>query len=89
LFSGLTLSLSFNFLILYPAMVLVMIGVAVLAHGEGVGAVVLMMIFCASAVQLGYFLGLVMRAVMTSFDSGLTVQSEAVRALHLAKKSRG
>jgi hypothetical protein len=61
---GLALGLRFNFLTLYPAILFAMIGAA--ASGDGIGATVLMMALGATAVQMGYLLGIAMRAAIAS-----------------------
>jgi hypothetical protein len=66
---GLALSLRFNCLILYPAIISVVIGAAVCAatYGNGVGVTVLIVALGAAAIQMGYLFGLVMRAAIASF----------------------
>ena len=65
---GATLSVRFQFLILFPAIGLAVVGTAVagLAHGEHVGAVMLTSTFTAAALQVGYLFGLVTRAIIGS-----------------------
>jgi hypothetical protein len=66
---GVALSLRFNFLVLYPAILIAMIGAA--AFGDGIGATVLMMALGAAAVQMGYLFGLVVRAASRNSDLGV------------------
>ena len=68
---GATLSLRFKFLILLPAIGLAVVGTAGvrIAHGDGVGAVMLTIASTAAALQVGYLFGLVTRAVIASLGA--------------------
>jgi hypothetical protein len=64
---GVALSLRFNFLVLYPGIIFVVIGAAARTYGDGIGTTALMMALGAAAVQMGYLFGLVRRAAIASF----------------------
>jgi hypothetical protein len=66
---GSALSLRFSFLILYPATVFAAIATAAYGtiSGDGIGATMLMLPLGATAVQLGYLFGLLLRAMLASF----------------------
>jgi hypothetical protein len=67
---GATLSLRFKFLILLPAIGLLVGTAAVgIANGDRVGAVVLTIVLTAAALQIGYAFGLVTRAVIASLGA--------------------
>jgi hypothetical protein len=65
---GATLSLRFKFLILLPAIGLAVIGAAVvaIAHGDRVGTMILTIVLATAMLQIGYFFGVVTRAVIAS-----------------------
>jgi hypothetical protein len=65
---GATLGLRFKFLILLPAIGLAGLGIACagIAHGDGIGLVVLTVVVVATALQVGYLAGIVTRAVWVS-----------------------
>jgi hypothetical protein len=66
---GAALGLRFKVLILLPAIGLAAVGIAGvgIAHGDGVGTVMLTVAIVATALQMGYFFGLVMRPIIASF----------------------
>ena len=68
---GATLSVRFKFLILFPAIGLAMVGTAAvgIAHGDSIGSVMLTIAFIAAALQVGYLIGLVTRAVIASLGA--------------------
>jgi hypothetical protein len=67
--TGAALSVRFRVLILFPAIGLAVIGTAAvgIGHGDHVGAVMLTIALVAAALQIGYFFGLITRAVIASF----------------------
>jgi hypothetical protein len=68
---GATLSVRFNVLMLVLAICLAVVGtVAVgIAEGDRVGAVVLTIALVATALQMGYFVGLITRAAIPSLGA--------------------
>src|ERR1700692_311183 len=73
-----TLGVRFKVLILFPAIGLAVVGTAVvgIAHGDSVGAVMLITALVAAALQVGYLFGVVTRAVIAS----LSVQQKRLSA---------
>jgi hypothetical protein len=61
---GSALSLRFTVLILFPAIIFAIVGVV--AHGDGIGTMMLTIGLVAAALQIGYFVGLTFRAVLAS-----------------------
>src|SRR5258707_1193372 len=65
---GMCLGLRFNVFALFPAIALALLGTAAVAIGRGErpGFVVLTIVFVGSALQIGYLLGVITRAVWAS-----------------------
>jgi hypothetical protein len=82
---GATLSLRFKFLILLPAIGLAVVGAAVvgIAQGDRVGTVILTIVLATAALQIGYFFGVVTRAVIASLGvpepNGVMIEKLGVR----------
>jgi hypothetical protein len=62
---GATLGFRFNVMVLFPAIGLALLYVACIEVGRGdnAGQVVLTMVFTAAALQVGYFVGVVLRSI--------------------------
>jgi hypothetical protein len=61
---GAALSLRFTVLILFPVIIFAMIGVV--AHGDSIGAMMLTIGLAAASLQIGYLVGLILRAALAS-----------------------
>src|ERR1700676_381032 len=68
---GAALALSFNVLILFPAIGLALLGATAvgIAHGDPMGSVVLTMVLIGTTLQFGYLAGTVARAVVASIGA--------------------
>jgi hypothetical protein len=78
---GAALSLRFKFLILFPAIGLVVFGIAAfgVAHGDRIGTVMLTIAWVAAALQIGYLFGGVTRArVVRAMNRRLAISLLAV-----------
>jgi hypothetical protein len=65
---GIVLGLRFNVFVLFPAFGLVLLSTAAveIGRGERLGSVVLTIVFLGSALEIGYLVGIVTRAVWAS-----------------------
>jgi hypothetical protein len=69
---GAALSLRFTLLILFPAIIFAIIGVV--AHGDSIGAMMLTIGLVATALQIGFLVGIIFRAALASLG---VIQSRA------------
>jgi hypothetical protein len=62
---GIVLGLRFNVFVLFPAIALALLGTAAvgIGRGERLGSVMLTIVFVGSALQIGYLVGVITRAV--------------------------
>ena len=65
---GIVLGLRFNVFVLFPAISVALLGTAAvgIGRGERLGFVVLTIVFVGSALQIGYLVGVITRAVWTA-----------------------
>src|SRR3984893_5794135 len=65
---GIVLGLRFNVFVLFPALGLALLGTAAvgIGRGERLGSMILTIVFVGSALQIGYLVGIVTRAVWAS-----------------------
>jgi hypothetical protein len=67
---GIVLGLRFNVFVLFPALGLALLGTAAvgIGRGERLGSMILTIVFVGSALQIGYLVGVVTRAVWASHE---------------------